>query len=199
MAQEPDQERVDKERVVGVYPDEQAAEEAAEAARAAGARDVQVGGRDDEVAALRAEMREEGAEAWAGPSVGIYTPEMARSVPVWTAVAALVGAVVALPLGFIEAGDVSLTTRLVVAAFAGAVTGGTIGFIVGGGFFEPRRKAESDLAAERGVVVGAEEDTGTVAPAVDTGDSIRVDRVTQEGQPETTLDTERRQAKSQRR
>ena len=36
------------------------------------------------------EMREETAESWAGPSVGIYTPEMARHIPGPTAAGAVI-------------------------------------------------------------------------------------------------------------
>jgi hypothetical protein len=185
MGQEPED-----ERLVGVFRDEHAADEAAEAARAAGAKEVSVGASEDEVAALRGEMREEAAEA----RPGFYTPEMLRSVPRWTAIATLVGVVVALPLGFIGAGDLPLVTRLLVVAFAGAVTGLTIGFIFGsivsGGFFGPRRRPKSELAAERGVVVGANESTGQVTPTLSARDSIRVDKVAPSGQPEDTVTTE---------
>lgn len=177
------------ERVVAVFGDRESAEAAAQAAREAGAGDVRIGNSSDEVAALRAEMREEGAEAWAGPSFGLYTREMARSVPLWTVAAAAIGAVVALPLAFLFDAQ-ALSLRLVIAAAAGAVTGGTIGFIVGGGFFGPRRKAFAPMAAERGVVVGATETTGGVARDLSRHGPVRVDRVSKEGQPERTVATE---------
>jgi hypothetical protein len=187
MGQEPED-----ERVVGVFRDEQAAEGAAEAARSSGAEEVRVGASGDEVAALRAEMREEAAEV----RPGFSTPEMVWSVPLTTAVAALVGVVVALPLGFIDPGDVPLATRLLVVGFAGAITGVTIGFIFGvivsGGFFGRRRRPKSELAAERGVVVGATESTGQVAPTLSAQDPIRVDKVAPSGQPKETVTTERR-------
>jgi hypothetical protein len=187
MGQEPED-----ERVVGVFHDEHAAEEAAEAARASGAEEVRVGAYGDEVAALRAEMREEAVEV----RPGFSTPEMARSVPLGVAMAAVVGVVVVLPLGFIDAGEVPLATRLLVVGFAGAITGVTIGFIfgviVGGGFFGRRRRPKSELAAERGVVVGASDSTGQVAATLSAEDPIRADKVAPSGQPKETVTTERR-------
>lgn len=177
------------ERVIGVFPDRESADQAAQAARDAGAPDVRIGNTADKIAALRAEMREEGAEAWAGPSVGLYTKEMARSVPLWTVAGVVIGAIAALPLGLMF-DALALALRLLIAAFAGGVTGGTIGFIVGGGFFGPRRKASSELAAERGVVVGASETTAHVARNMSVHRPVRVDRVSEEGQPERTITTE---------
>lgn len=177
-------------RLVGVYRDEQSAREAAEAARAAGARDVEIGAEADRVSALRGEMREEIEHAWGGPSVGVYTKEMARNVPLWTAAATAIGILVALPLGFFGPESVPLVTRLVIAGCIGAVFGGTIGFLVGGGFFGVRRKARDELAAEEGVVVGAWADSGEVARAMSGRNAIRVDRVAPDGQPVDTLTTE---------
>src|ERR671914_729020 len=106
MGQEPED-----ERLVGVFRDEQAAE----AARAAGAEDVHVDASEDQVAALRGEMRDEAAEV----RPGFSTPGMKRSVFLGTAMAALLGVVLALPLGFIETGDVPLATRLLIVVFTG--------------------------------------------------------------------------------
>lgn len=187
MAEEPED-----ERVVGVFRDEQSAEEAAEAARVAGADEVRVGAPQDEVAALQGEMREEAAEA----RPGFYDPETGRSVPVTVAIAGLVGIVLALPLGFVETGDVPLATRLLVVAVIGAVVGGTIGFffgsIVGGGLLGRRRRPKSELAGERGVVVGAENSTDEVTSTLSAGDPIRVDKVAPTGQPTETVKRERR-------
>lgn len=177
-------------RLVGVYRDEQSAREAAEAAEAAGAWDVEVAAEPDRVAALRGEMREEVEHAWGGPSVGVYTKEMARNVPLWTAAVAALGILVALPLGFLGPESVPLVTRLVVAGFVGAVFGGTVGFLVGGGFFDVRRKARDELAAEAGVVVGAWAASGDVARAMCGSNAIRVDRVASDGQPVDTLTTD---------
>lgn len=65
----------EKDRLVGVFRDERAAEEAAKAAQAAGAEDVRVGTPENEVAALRSEMREEAAEV----RPGFSTPQTGGS------------------------------------------------------------------------------------------------------------------------
>ena len=193
--------RSNDKRVVGVYPDEVSAQEAAQEAEQAGGKNVRVGARQDEVAALMGEMREETGEAWAGPSVGPFTKEMARSVPRWTVGCALIGALVTLALNFLGGGNLEVGARLLIAAFVGAVFGGTIGFLVGGGFFEPRRKASANLAAEEGVVVGADE-VGDEVDATDRAmaghEPIRVDVVDAEG-PEETVTTEERAGTTEER
>lgn len=114
-----------EERVVAVFPDRDSAQQAAERARRSGGQHVAVDDPKDDVRALVGEMREETAESWAGPSIAIYTPEMARHIPGPTAAAALIGAVLALPLAFLVGGNVSVIARLILAAFCGAVAGGT--------------------------------------------------------------------------
>jgi hypothetical protein len=182
MGQEPDD-----ERLVGVFRDEGAAEQAAEKARAAGADDVQVDASADQVAALRGEMREEAAEV----RPGFSTPGMKRSVFLGTAMAALLGVAVAVPLAFIDRGDIPLATHLLILAIIGGITGATVGFIfgiiVGGGFFGRRRRPKAKLAAERGVVVGAQDSTGHVAPSLGGEDPIRVDKVDPGGKPKDTV------------
>jgi hypothetical protein len=186
--------RPEEQRVVGVYPDEATAKEAAREAQQAGGRDVRVGAPEDEVSSLLGEMREETEHAWGGPSVGIYTKEMARSVPKWTAIGAVLGAVVALGLNFVGGGDLQIGARLIIAACIGVVAGGTIGFLIGGGFFDPRREAASNLAAEKGVVVGAEGEGTEEVLAVHR--PIREDVVEPEG-PVATVTTEERQEEGQ--
>lgn len=183
-----------EQRVVGVYPDEASAQDAAQAAQESGGSDVEVGAPEDEVAALMGEMREETEHAWVGPGVPGPTKEMARSAGRWTVIGALLGVALALAVNFLGGGDLELGTRLLIAIPVGLVTGGTIGFLVGGGFFDPRRKAASNLAAEEGVVVGADEpaDGEATDRALAEHDPIRVDRV-DAGGPVGTVTTEDRQ------
>lgn len=164
------------ERVVAVFPDEASAEQAADRARRSGGRNVAVNDPNDDVRALVGEMREETAESWAGPSVAIYTPEMARHIPGPTAAFAAGGAVLALPLAFLVGGDVSLMARLILAAVCGAIGGGTIGFLLGG-FLGARRRATLDLADERGVVVGVQGGNPAAVRALANAGAMRVDRV----------------------
>jgi hypothetical protein len=92
-------------------------------------------------------------------------------------------------------GDLEIGARLVIAACVGAVAGGTIGFLIGGGFFDPRRKAASHLAAERGVVVGATTGDGT-EDVLAVHRPIREDVVDPEG-PVATVTTGERQEERQ--
>ena len=191
MAEQPDQ-----KRVVGVFPDEGTAQDAARDAEQAGGRNVRVGAPEDEVSSLLGEMREETEHTWVGPgNVGPFTKEHARSMPRWVGGLAVVGAIVALALNFLGGGDLQIGTRLFIAAFVGGMAGATIGFLIGGGFFDPRRKASSDLAAERGVVVGATEIDAT-DEALAVHRPIREDVVDPEG-PVDTVTTEEQQQERQ--
>ena len=164
------------ERIVAVFPDEAAAERAAAEARNRGARNVAIDDPNDDVKALMGEMREETSESWAGPSVAIYTPEMARHIPGPTVAFAAAGAILALPLAFIDFGDVSVIGRIIIAVFAGLVGGGTIGFLAGG-FLGARRRANRDLAEERGVVVGIQGGNAAAADALVEAGPMRIDRL----------------------
>jgi hypothetical protein len=183
----------ENDRLIGVFRDEKSAEEAAKAAEAAGATDVRVGSSENNVASLRSEMREEAADV----KPGFSTPRMAWSVPLWTAVAALVGVAAALPLAFIDRGDLPLTTLVPIVVCVGAVIGGTVGFIFGilwsGGFLGRRRRPKPDLAAERGVVVGATETSGEVTSTLAGHDPVRLDRVAPSGQPKDSVPTDQGQ------
>ncbi|HEU5447843.1 MAG TPA: hypothetical protein VFW57_02430, partial [Acidimicrobiia bacterium] len=123
------------ERIVAVFPDEAAAERAAAEARNRGGRNVAVNDPNDDVKALMGEMREETSESWAGP----VTPEMARHIPGPTAGFALAGALLAVPVAFLDFG----VGRVILCAFSGAVAGGLIGFLLGG-FIGARRRANLD-------------------------------------------------------
>jgi hypothetical protein len=177
----------DKDRLIGVFGDEKSAEEAARAAQEAGATDVRVGSSENEMASLRSEMREEAADV----KPGFSTPQMAWSVPLWTALATVVGVAAATPLAFIDEGDLPLATRLVIVICIGAVIGGTVGLIFGilwsGEFLGRRRRPKPDLAAERGVVVGATGTTDQVAPTLADRDPVRLDEVAPSGQPKDTV------------
>jgi hypothetical protein len=184
MAEAENAHNEDQERIVSVYPDAASAQGAAEEARAAGAADVAVDRDDDEIRAAMGEMREEAAESWAGPSVGVYTREMVRRLPAWTLAGTIAGAVLALPLAFIGGGGVSFGGRMLIAAVCGGLGGGTIGFLVGG-YVTSRRRTHAGLASEQGVVVGA---TGRNDAVVDrlTPAAVRVDR-TSRRQPIDTV------------
>jgi hypothetical protein len=163
------------ERIVAVFRDRGSAQTAADRARRSGGQDVVVDDRNDDVRALVGEMREETAESWVGPSVAVYTPEVARHIPGPAAAGSAIGAVLALPMAFLVGGDVSIMARIFLAMICGAVGGGTIGFLAGG-FLGARRRAVLDLAEERGVVVGVRGGNPAAVRALVTAGPIRVDR-----------------------
>lgn len=165
-----------EERFVAVYPDEHSARRAAEAARARGAGEIAIDDPTDEVRAVLGEQREAISKAWIGPSVGAYTPEMVRQVPWWTALGALVGLLVALPLGMIEMGGMSQIGRFAIAGLCGATAGGTIGFLAGG-FAASRRQTHAPLAGEHGTVVGLTAGGDGPVKALSDERPLRVDRV----------------------
>lgn len=169
---EPDTDSTPDERIVAVFPDEAAAERAADEARSRGGHNVAIDDPDDDVRALMGEMREELSESWAGPSIGLVTPEMARHIPGPTAAFALIGALLALPLAFLDFG----AGRVILCVFSGAAAGGLIGFLIGG-FIGARRRANIDLADERGVVVGVQGGNAAAAAALVEAGPMRVDRI----------------------
>lgn len=187
-------------RVVGVYEDDGAAQRAIEAAERAGASSVVRGGRSDTIASLQDEMREEMEHTFAGPgNVGPFTKEMSKGLVRWTPVWTVAFMAVAVPLAFIPFAGLSFLTRLAIVEAVALVTGSTIGFmwgmIVGAGRkgVEGVDRRETDLAAERGIVVGATVDEGTaerVADAMAAAGPIRLDVSGMEGQPLSTLATE---------
>jgi len=180
--------------VLAVVRDERtAADVAREAARITGSvGGIQVGIGQDQVASLRAEMREEVANTIVGPgNIGPFTKEMSKRMAWLVPVCAAVGAVVVLPLGLLPWPG-PLWVRLVIAAVVGAFAGATLGFVLGGGLGP--RPPEELLAAERGVTVrirvGSERDAERVVAAVARHDPIRIDLVTSRGEPEGALTTE---------
>jgi len=176
-------------RLVAVYDSEQAARSAAEAARRAGAPDdeVRVGGADDHVIALEAEMREETEHSFMGPgNIGPFTKEMTKAMIPAAVLGGFVGAVLALPFAAIDFGGFALWTRILTVVVCGAVVGGTAGWVIGGGF-GARRPGER-LAAERGVTVTAPA-TRSIERALVAAAPIRLDLV-EDDQPARTLATE---------
>lgn len=164
--------------LIGVYPDDRTAGVAARAARDAGAdpSGIHVDDPYDGATALRAEMREELEHSWFSPQVGaLYPKESARSAALVLPVLALLGALVMLPFGFIEFGDMALWTRLLVMAIIGAVAGGAVGAIAGPGLGV--RRPDDPLAAERGHVVRVDDSSPAVARALVDAGAIRVDEV----------------------
>lgn len=181
----------EQQSLVGVYESEEAAEKAAGRARQAGAAedDVRVGAAQDEVVSLQAEMQEEMDQSWVSPQAGFaYTKESAKGLAMLMPIMAAVGAVVALPLGFIDIGDIALWARLLVAALVGAAAGATIGLVVGPalGSNSPSKKS----AADRGTVVRVDGGSPEISRTMAEQEPIRLDEVSPDDSRVRTVVTE---------
>jgi outer membrane lipoprotein SlyB len=146
--------------VVAVFENMQSARSAMEAAKQAGADEsrIRLNDRNDEVASLRGEMRQQSEETFVGPgNVGPFTDEQTKGLTFGTAIATPIGAVIGLLIGLIPMGwlfgDLDLGLRLLIGAAVGAVAGATVGFTAGGGV-RPFMEGDDALAAEKGVTLG---------------------------------------------
>ena len=186
-----------EQNLIGVFRDERAAREAADAAAEAGVdrSRIRIGERGDQVASLRGEMSEEMGNTVAGPgNVGPFTKEASKGIAVTTPVATVAGAVLALPLALlpIPFGDLGLGVRLLIAAAVGAAAGATLGLVLGGGL--AAKGPGEELAGERGVTLGISfddtEEADRVARALSQRDPIRLDVMRDDGKPGPTVTTE---------
>lgn len=181
-----------RNEVVAVFEDERTAEAAADAASEALRAAARVGEERDSVTSLKAEMREEMQHTTAGAgNVGPFTKEMTKGIALGTPVAALIGAVLALPLGFVPWLSIDVGLRLVIAAVVGATAGATVGFMAGG--FTAKGPG-LPLAAERGttvaIAVRTPEEVDLVTKVMEQHAPIRIDLTTAEGNAVGTLATE---------
>jgi hypothetical protein len=183
------------QNVVAVFRDRPSAERAVRQAVAAGLSPslVHEGVPEDEVAALRAEMREELEHTIVGPGpVGPATKEQTKALRISLPVATVVGAAIGILFGFLPIGHAAVALRIVIGAVSGAVAGATVGLVLGGGL-GAKRPAEP-LAAARGVTVRVEarsrEEGESVARIFGRLDPIRVDLMTAFEQPARTVTTE---------
>ncbi len=180
------------DETLGVYKDRQEAEAAAEQIQDAGvdASQIRIGDEADSKASVQAEMREEMEEAWLSPQAAfVATKEAAKGLSLVTPVAAVLGILVTLPLGFIvDFGGAPLWVRLLISVAVGALGGGTVGFVIGGGM--AMKGPNEPLAAERGVTVRAPAASDEVVAAMEGEDPIRLDTVAPSGRKTSTVETE---------
>lgn len=182
----PEQER----ELVVVYPDR----DAAVAARqrlvdlGLGEHDIDLDRESDEVASLRAEMRQELTDAWVVPNAAlIATKESMKGMLAVGTGAAVIGAVLGIPFAFIDFGG-SFWLRLLLFMGLGALAGATVGFVVGPGV-SAKRPGEL-MAAHRGTALRVHQDTAEIRSALVAGHPIRIDEVNADSVPVETLLTE---------
>ena len=174
----------DREALIGVFPDHAQAESATEKAQALGVPDeaIHLERREDEVASLRGEMRDELDRAWFSPQGGvILTKRMMKGVLAVSPFTIAAGVLIALPFAFISWGSLPLWGRIILTSVVGATAGGTVGFIIGGG--EAEKGAAAPLAAEHGVTVRVADARPEVRRALAEEEPVRLDVVTPDGTP----------------
>lgn len=179
-------------QLVAVFEDSVQAERAAAELRrvAADPATVRVGSQADEVRSLRGEMREEVGNAVGAGPIPSFTPEMAKGIAPFVAVATLLGALLATPVAGIQMGGLTFPVRLLIVGTVGALAGATFGFVAGG-----RRGARSSsgrLAAEVGTVVAVpapEAEFEALERALRQHQPLRLDVLDGE-QPVATITTE---------
>jgi hypothetical protein len=176
--------------LVVVYPTEHEAETAADRLTDIGvpSADIRIGAESDQIAALRAEMREELTQAWIVPSAGVAaTKEAAKGTFYLGTIATLVALVIAVPLAFIDYGG-TLGIRLVTHVVIALIFGGLIGFILGGA--RNAKPPNELMAAQRGTVLRVRHDTPEIRAALTDSGPIRVDEIGADGTPLDTVVTE---------
>lgn len=181
----------DREDVVGVFPDRARADSAAQKARELGVsdEDVHVERREDGVASLRGEMRDELDRGWFSPQGGfVLTKRMMKGILAVSPFTIAAGVLLALPFAFISWGSLPLWGRILLTSIVGATAGGTVGFIVGGG--EAEKGAAAPLAAEHGVTVHVADASPEVRRALVEEEPVRLDAVTPDGTPLGTITSE---------
>jgi hypothetical protein len=185
---DPHAERHGDRQLIAVYGTLEQAYEAAARARRAGAPDAFVGEHRDRVDSLRSEMREELEHGVMAPHASLVLPkESSKGVGILVPLGTLVGALLALPLAWVDWG-VPFSTALVIVLVAGGAMGATVAFLVGAGT-ALRGRFEAN-AADRGVTVRVPADTPAIEHALDHGGVIRLDRVDAGGNPDEVLETE---------
>jgi hypothetical protein len=137
-------------------------------------------------ASLRGEMREELERSFVAPQAALaMTKDMTEGAAAMVPIGVLVGALLGLPLGFIEIGELPLWGRLLIAAAIGAFTGSLVGLIVGAG--AGAKGPVDPMAAEKGVTVRVRSADGRALEILHAHHPLRLDVVTPEGIPEGYL------------
>jgi hypothetical protein len=176
--------------LLAVYSSPEEARAAADRVEALGVRpeSIRIAEKADEVASLRAEMREELTKSWFMPTAGVMaTKESAKGALLVGTVATLIGLAVAVPLAFIDYGA-TLGVRLVLSMVLAGIFGGLIGFIFGGA--RAAKTPNELLAAQRGVVVRVDRNTPAIREALVSLGPIRLDEIAHDGTPLETVVTE---------
>ena len=194
---QPDEQTRSRLHLLAVFPTADTAREAQQSLRAAGvpADAIEFDDPGDETSSLRAEMREELDDAWVLPQAAFIAPkEGARSFVVLTAVTCVVGAIVGVPLAFIDFG-MTFWTRLLLIEGLLVATGVAIGLVLGPSLGVKR--PNEPMAAQRGITVRVRQNDAPTRACLSAFNPVRLDEVTVDGEPVSTVATEEDRAGGQ--
>jgi len=79
------------------------------------------------------EQDRQSVETWGGHGIAGLSPAQSVGLGMGMLIGGLVGAIVFLPVGFINFADIAVGWRLLIAALIGAIAGGTAGAVYWGG------------------------------------------------------------------
>lgn len=178
--------------LLAVFPTIARAEQARDALLARGVppASMRIDEESDEIASLRAEMREELTHAWIVPNAAfVATKEGIKGMGVVGFIAIAIALAIAVPLAFLDFGS-TFWVRLAWFSVIAVALGGTIGFVAGGA--AGTKSPAELLGAQRGTVLRVNEDTPEIREVLLGLDPIRMDEVTDEDRPVRTVATEER-------
>jgi hypothetical protein len=149
---------------------------------------VSVADSTDEHPSLRAEMREELDKSWVLPQAGfVATKEGARGLAAVTVTACVIAAVIAVPVALIDFG-MNFWARLLVTELVFIAMALAIGLVIGPALGVKR--PNEPMAAQRGVTLRVGLDDDRTRARLMAFDPIRLDVITVEDDPVTTVVTD---------
>ncbi|HEX2578502.1 MAG TPA: hypothetical protein VHK88_19315 [Aquihabitans sp.] len=178
------------ERLVAVYPSRIEADAVARELADAGIDGslVRVGDKDDEVAAMYGEMREETSQSWKLMPSAVVTKEQAKGSLTVIPICATVGLVLGLLVGLPDYGTtMPLWGRLVLGGGVGALFGTVVGMVIGGGL---GARGPAERGAANGITVSVARTDDAVRRLLSAHEVVRIDRVSAGGGEIGVVETE---------
>jgi hypothetical protein len=178
--------------LLGVYPDEAAAEGVKASLADAGvpADAIRAEQRGDVEASLQAEMHDELENSLVSPQAGVaYPKETVKSSLVLGPIFVIAGGLIAFPFAFIPIGDTSFWVRCFWVVLCGMAAGGAAAAIAIPAL-SVRSTGLEPAAAQRGVVLRVNRWSEDIEAAMTRGGPIRLDRLGANDYPLGTVTTE---------
>jgi hypothetical protein len=178
--------------LIGVYPDEAAADGVRDALTDAGvpAEAVRVEDRADVETSLKAEMHDELENALVSPQVGVaYPKETVKSSLVLGPIFVIVGGLIAFPFAFIPIGGASFWVRCFWVVLCGMAAGGAAAAVAIPAL-SVKTTGHEPSAAQQGTVMRVDRWSEQIESTMAAGRPIRLDRIGGGGYPLGTVTTD---------